>query len=133
MTAARPTGIRRVFVRDLAIACRIGVHAREQSAAQRVRVSVELLVPEIPGERADELAAVVDYEAVVGRIRRAVALGGFRLVETLAERIAAACLEDPRVRTARVRVEKPDAIAGAAAVGVEIERALPAAGTASGG
>ncbi|HCX65995.1 MAG TPA: diguanylate cyclase, partial [Rhodobiaceae bacterium] len=42
--------------------------------------------------------------------------------ETLAERIAGSCLEDARVRVARVRVEKLAAIPEAVSVGVEIER-----------
>jgi dihydroneopterin aldolase len=40
----------------------------------------------------------------------------------LAERIAAACFEDSRVKRARVRVEKLHAMPGAEAAGVEIER-----------
>jgi 7,8-dihydroneopterin aldolase/epimerase/oxygenase len=43
-------------------------------------------------------------------------------VETLAERIAALCLSDRRVRVARVRVEKLDVFPDATSVGVEIER-----------
>ena len=43
-------------------------------------------------------------------------------METLAERIAEACLTDTRVQAARVRVEKPEVIPNAASVGVEIER-----------
>ena len=44
------------------------------------------------------------------------------LAETLAERIAAACFEDARVRTVRVRVEKLEALTAAESVGIEIER-----------
>ena len=44
------------------------------------------------------------------------------LVETLADRIAEMCLEDQRVRTARVRIEKLDVFADAESAGVEIER-----------
>ena len=47
------------------------------------------------------------------------------LVETLAERLAGICLQDPRVRSARVRVEKLDVFADAVSVGVEIERESP--------
>jgi dihydroneopterin aldolase len=43
----------------------------------------------------------------------------------LAERIAAACFEDRRVRHARIRVEKLHALPGAEAAGVEIERDAP--------
>jgi len=46
----------------------------------------------------------------------------FHLVEALAERIAALCLEEPRVQRARVRVEKPGALRFARNVGVEVTR-----------
>jgi dihydroneopterin aldolase len=47
------------------------------------------------------------------------------LVETLAERMAAAALTDPRVERARVTVEKPDAFPDVAGVGVVVERRRP--------
>ncbi len=72
---------------------------------------------------ADRLANVVNYETIVGRIRGVAASGHMNLVETLAERIAALCLDDSRVRSARVRVEKLDVFPDAASVGIEIERA----------
>jgi dihydroneopterin aldolase len=70
----------------------------------------------------DDLARVVDYEAIVNRVRAVVAAGHVNLVETLAERIAETCLADPRIVAARVRVEKLDVFADAASAGVEIER-----------
>jgi dihydroneopterin aldolase len=65
---------------------------------------------------------VVDYEKVAASVRAIVGAGHVRLVETLAERIAEACLADPRVHVVRVRVEKLDVFADAASAGVEIER-----------
>jgi dihydroneopterin aldolase len=117
-------GIRHLFVHDLVLACRIGVHAHERDRPQRVRLNLDLAVAETdqPPRR---LADVVDYAALVERVRGALDEGHVELVETLAERVAALCLEDPRVRSARVRVEKLEAVADAAAVGVEIERIKP--------
>ena len=68
------------------------------------------------------LSRVVDYEVLADRVRALVAAGHVRLVETLAERIAEACLTDRRVLLARVRVEKLAVFADAASAGVEIER-----------
>ena len=118
-------GIRHLFVHDLMLACRIGVHAHERARAQRVRLNLDLGVVETGPALGDELADVVDYQDLVERIRSVVGRRHVNLVETLAEQIAALCLEDPRVRSARVRVEKLDVIADAAAVGVEIERINP--------
>ena len=70
----------------------------------------------------DEISRVVDYEKIADRARTIVATGHTRLVETLAERIAASCLANVRVLSVRVRVEKLDVFADAASAGVEIER-----------
>ena len=48
--------------------------------------------------------------------------GHVLLAETLAERIALAMLQDPRVEAARVTVEKPDVYDDVDAVGVAVER-----------
>ncbi len=120
-------GIRHLFVHDLMLTCRVGVYPHERAAAQRVRLNLDLGVVESGPMVADQLAAVVDYEALVLRVRAALAERHVNLVETLAEQVATLCLEDPRVRSARVRVEKLDAIADAASVGVEIERINPSA------
>jgi len=74
-----------------------------------------------PAER-DRLADVVNYDALAGRIRALAKAGHVNLVETFAERIAAICLDDRRVRRATVRVEKLDVFDDAESVGVEIER-----------
>lgn len=118
-------GIRHMFVRDLMVDARIGVHPHERDATQRVRLNLDLAVAEEGAAPADRLAAVVDYEALVERVRRTVDEEHVQLVETLAEKLAAACFDDPRVRSARVRVEKLDALENVSAVGVEIERLNP--------
>jgi len=110
-----------LFVRDLVLPSLIGVHRHERDVKQRVRINLDLMVAE-PLASDDRLASVVNYEAIVARIRTAVGSGHVNLVETLAERIATLCLDDSRVRLARVRVEKLDVFPDAASVGVEIER-----------
>jgi dihydroneopterin aldolase len=120
-------GLRRVFVRDLVLACRIGVSDGERARPQRVRLDLELLVEEGNGPLDEALGSVVDYSVLVRRARAVVAGGPVRLVETLAERLAAAAFYDPRIRRVRVRVENPDVITDAGAVGVEIERVAPRA------
>jgi dihydroneopterin aldolase len=119
------TGLRHVFVRDLLVSCRIGVHRHEKRIDQPVRINLDLAVSEGAAPSRDRLSDVLDYEEIVDRVRRIAGRGHTNLLETLAERIAAACLEDGRVRTARVRVEKLDVFPDAASVGVEIERFNP--------
>lgn len=115
-------GLRHVFVRDMVLPASIGVFAREHAARQRIRINIDLAVDDAGGTGPDELARVVDYGAIAERVRAIVAAGHIRLVETLAERIAASCLADARVAGARIRVEKLDILPDAASVGVEVER-----------
>jgi dihydroneopterin aldolase len=115
--------LRHVFVHDLEMMACIGVHTHEKSDKQRIRISLDLAVRESDATTVnDSLANVVCYEGVVASIRGLIDAGHVNLVETLAERIAALCLEDRRVRVARIRVEKLDVFPDATSVGVEIER-----------
>lgn len=121
MTAPR-TVRRTLFVRDLELECAIGVHPHERGRRQRVIVNVALTLAEPGAEHRDSIAAVVSYERIVEGIERLAGGGHVNLVETLAERIAALCLRDRRVRRARVRVDKPDVYERASSVGVEVEQ-----------
>ena len=114
----------RIFVRDLVLSCRIGVYSHEKDGQQRVRLNLDLECAEAPAIN-DDYANVVCYAELIADIRDLLSQGHVNLVETLAERIAALCLRDRRVLSARVRVEKLDAVPEAASVGVEIERHRP--------
>ena len=123
-------GVRHVFVRDMMLQASIGVDPHEQGGRQRVRVNVDLAVQET-GEGQDRLERVVNYARVVERMRAIALTGHTKLVETLAERMALACLDtDARVLRARVRVEKLDVFADVGSVGVEVERCKPSTTTA---
>ncbi len=127
--ASAARAIRHVFIRDMILPASIGVHAHEHEAAQRVRINIDLGVEDDgvggisrPRVARESLLRVVDYGAVADTVRAIVAAGHIVLVETLAERIAEACLADGRVHLARIRVEKLDVFADATSAGVEIER-----------
>jgi dihydroneopterin aldolase len=107
-----------VFVRGLAVEAWIGVYDHERDRRQPLIVDVELEVA-AGGWRA--LADTVNYETIANHARAIAAAGHIGLVESFAERLARACVAEPRVMRARVRVEKPQALApDAAAAGVEI-------------
>ena len=120
--ASAAAGVRHVFVRDLDLMAVIGIYEQEKAKPQRIVVNIDLSVKEGPDPGADDIGHVVSYEIVVKKVEAIIAEGHINLIETLCEKIAAACLKDKRVLAARVRVEKPDIIANARSVGVEIER-----------
>ncbi len=115
-------GQRHIFVRDLVLSCNIGVYRHERDAPQRVRLNIDLAIADDAAGATDRLEDTVSYEHIVDSARAIVDARHYNLVETLAEALAAMCLDDPRVRAARIRVEKLDVFANTGAVGVEIER-----------
>ena len=125
--ASAERSLRHVFIRDLVLAGSIGVHRHEKESRQRVRINLDLAVDEGGQSIDDDINNVICYEQLAESVGVIVGRGHVNLVETLAERIASLCLEDRRVLIARVRVEKPNVLADAASVGVEIERRRPGA------
>lgn len=116
--AAARIVVARVFVRGLKVEAEVGVYAHERGHTQPLVVDVEL---DVTTARAEHLSQTVNYETIAAAARDLAAEGHIELVETFAERLAERCLVDPRVTRARVRVEKPMALAPhAEAAGVEI-------------
>jgi dihydroneopterin aldolase len=114
----------RIFIRDLVLPCRIGVHDREKRGPQRVRLNVELLV-EWPSSANDDYRRVLNYETTMAGLRALVQGKHVNLVETLAERLVDHCLQDARVKAARIELEKLDVYPEAASVGVVVQRRRP--------
>ena len=108
----------KVFVRALRIEAEIGVHAHEHGRRQPLILDVEL---DVDAADCRHIADTVNYETIVAKARALAEAGHMKLVEAFAEGLAHGLLDDPRVRRARVRVEKPEALApDAAAAGVEV-------------
>jgi len=108
----------KVFVTGLKVQAEIGVYKHEIGRQQPLVIDVELEAPAAGSER---LSDTINYETILAAAREIAAGGHIELVEAFAERLARACLADERVTQARVRVEKPLALApDAVAAGVEI-------------
>ncbi|MGB0922222.1 MAG: dihydroneopterin aldolase [Alphaproteobacteria bacterium] len=114
------TASRRVFVNKLEVMAEIGVHAHEMGRKQPVIVTLDLGVTDAAAPLGDRLDTVLNYEWLVDMVEQTLARGHIQLVETLAEQLAAHCLEDARVLDVHVKIEKPDAFATAQSVGVEL-------------
>ena len=114
--------IRHVFIRNLLLDAHIGAYRHEVGAAQPIRLNIDLTVSEDGAPAGDRLENVVDYAHVVKGVREIIDQGHVKLIETLAEAVAAFALQDRRVRAVRVRIEKLAIMPDAESVGVEIER-----------
>ena len=112
----------RVRVRNLLLPCSIGIHDHERRRTQRVRINVEVDVADPGPFSSEDFTQVLNYETIVSGVRAIAGTGHIDLVETLAERIAAMCLADPRSVSVTVGVEKLDAYSEAESVGISILR-----------
>jgi dihydroneopterin aldolase len=108
-SAAAPPAPDRVTLTGLRVTGRHGVFAHERLTGQEFVVDATLELDTAPAARSDDLADTVDYGALAQRLAAEVAGEPVNLIETLAGRLADACLRDPRVLAAEVTVHKPAA------------------------
>jgi dihydroneopterin aldolase len=99
----------RIALRGLLVRGHHGVFEYERAEGQDFVVDVSLDVDTSAAARSDDLADTTDYGALALAVADIVSGEPVNLLETLAERIAAACLADPRVTSVEVSVHKPAA------------------------
>ena len=114
----------KVFLRGLNVDAAIGVYDHEHDTHQPLKIDIEAEVINRADPLADQYdAEVLCYDKLAQNIRELATQTHTKLVETFAEKIISLMFENPLVTKARVRIEKPQAVAQAAAAGVEISRA----------
>ena len=111
-----------VFLRGLEVECIIGFIDWERRVKQTIVIDVELPVDCRNAAIHDEVEYTLDYKKVAKRVIAFVEASEFKLVETLAQRLALLILEEFDVQWIRLSVNKPGAIRGSRDVGVSIER-----------
>jgi dihydroneopterin aldolase/2-amino-4-hydroxy-6-hydroxymethyldihydropteridine diphosphokinase len=99
----------RIRLRGLRVHGHHGVLAAERELGQPFLVDADLEVDTSLAARTDDIADTVDYGGLAHRLAGIVAGEPTALLETLAGRLAEACLADERVVAAEVTVHKPAA------------------------
>lgn len=115
-----------IVIRDLEVFYRVGVPDAERAQPQRLLITVEMEHGFSKAAAADDLRATIDYFAVSQRLLHLGAGREWKLIETLAEDIAAMVLKEFSPQAVAVEVKK-FIIPQAAHVSVRIQR-LRAAG-----
>ncbi len=112
----------RILIRELRGRCILGLSPEERREKQEVSVSLALSADLRGAGRSDCFEDALDYRAIKKRVLALVEGSQFRLLEALAEAIAQACLENPKVVEVQVTVDKPGALRFARSVAVELVR-----------
>ncbi|MFH0879716.1 MAG: dihydroneopterin aldolase [Lentisphaerota bacterium] len=117
----------KIYIRDLALRCLIGVYPEERHEKQDVLLNITLECDQRAASRSDRLEDAVDYKHIKQRVRDMVEASQYQLIESLAQKVSEICLENTKVHSVTVTVDKPSALRFARSVAVEITRARPPA------
>jgi dihydroneopterin aldolase len=115
-----------IFIRELRLDARVGLHKHEKIAPQTIELDIEIGIPGNTVFTSGKVSDTIDYAVVVEHVRALVATEHFGLVETLADRIARMILADFSAPRARVCIAKLGMLKNAGHVGVCVERERPA-------
>jgi FolB domain-containing protein len=112
----------KIHIRDLALRCILGINEEERREKNDVLINITLHADLWTACLTDSIEDTVDYRALKKRIIELVEGSSSHLVEHLAERVAALCLEDPRGKRVKICIDKPGALRFARSVGIELIR-----------
>jgi FolB domain-containing protein len=116
------TVVDKILIKDLRLRCIIGINESERREKQDVAINIVIWSDLTEAADTDDIHKTVDYKGISKSIIKLVENSKFFLVETLAEKVAQACLQHERVRRVKVTVEKPGALRFARSVGVQVVR-----------
>jgi len=111
-----------IFIKDLLIRGVIGISEREREQPQDILVNIEISTDISAAGKSDNVEDSVNYRTIAKKVLAHTESIKRFTVEALAEDIAKLCLEDKKVQSVKVRVEKPGAVRFSRSVGVEIIR-----------
>lgn len=116
---ARPDTI---FLNNLRVDTIVGIWDWERKIRQSVNIDLEMAADVREAAAHDDIEHTLNYKLVAKRVQAFVGESTFKLVETLAERVADLLLSEFDLPWVQVSVSKPGAIRGARDVGVRIYR-----------
>ena len=111
----------KIIVKNARYQCNVGVSVEERSVKQDILVELVLFCDIKKAARSDSISDTFSYSQVNKRIKE-ITQNSYKLLETIAEKIAKAILTEFAVKKVLVRVKKPAALKNAAFAAVEIER-----------
>ena len=116
----KSTTKRTVLIKDFSINEIIGIHKHEKINKQKIIFNIIIDVDKDTLPNENNLSSVVDYEKITNKIESLVKNKKYNFLESLAEDSFREIFKDERINSIKIKIEKPDAIANAKSVGVEV-------------
>ena len=111
----------KVFIKNLALPCTIGVTKEERNEKQNVIIDIEIFCDLRKAGTTDDLNKSINYAEIQEKVTSAVTGGEFKLLESLAQTIASLILKEPLAFQVTVAVKK-EKYGKNPALGIEITR-----------
>ncbi len=111
-----------IYIEGLRVDCRIGIYEYEQNKEQPLFIDVTITYDNKNAGISDDYSSVIDYAHVAADIENLLHSNFFSLIETAAERISNMILQKYHAEKVVVKINKPEAVENARAVGIIIER-----------
>ena len=111
-----------IVIEGLRFHCIIGINPWERVAKQVIELDITLHADLSAAAASDNIDHTVNYRDLSRSVQELVEGSSFGLIEMLADRIAALCLEDSKVQRVDLRLRKPGALRLADSVGLNITR-----------
>ena len=111
-----------IRIKNLRLRAIIGTREWERTQKQDILVNIAIEFDGIPAARSDDLRDSVDYAAIKHRLLEKVEQTEFLLLERLVEYILDLVMEEPKVQSATVEVDKPHALRFADSVSITSTR-----------
>jgi 7,8-dihydroneopterin aldolase/epimerase/oxygenase len=96
----------KLILQDCRFLCKIGVSDNERAMEKNIFMDVEMFYDVGKAARSDDIIDTVNYARVHEVLKEVVREKEYRLIETLAERIASRLLQDFLLKRVKVRVKK---------------------------
>ena len=111
---------RTVLIKDFIIYEIIGIHQNEKENKQKIIFNIVIDVNQNIYPDENNLSSIVDYEKITNKLKKLAKNKKYNFLESLAEDSFNEIFADKRINSVKIKIEKPDAIANAQSVGVEV-------------
>ena len=111
---------RTVLIKDFIIYEIIGIHKNEKINKQKIIFNIVIDVNQNIYPDENNLSSIVDYEKITNKLKKLVKNKKYNFLESLAEDSFSEIFEDKRINSVKIKIEKPNAIANAQSVGIEV-------------
>ncbi len=108
---------KKIIITDLILLLSVGIHDFEKKNKQRVKFNIEITTD--PNLKPD-IKTIVNYESIIGDIKKLTNKKHFELLESLSEAIFDDIFKNKKIKKVKLKIQKLDIIKETQSVGIEV-------------